>query len=311
MRTSVLAKTSAAFIAATSMLAVAVAAPEGKSREGNTPLVAQVIVARATNACFSEALRVTGYLVARELAVVQLAQGDRVIEVLAQEGTAVTLDQTLARVERQSLDPSKPGGGFKTDTIALKAPAAGVVITSTASVGSTFIPIQQAPLFLIAVDGEIELQAEVPSIHVPELSPGQTARIQIRDTRELSGRVRLLPAEIDQKTQLGEIRISLERDANLRFGMFARASIDAARSCGVSVPSSAVTYRTGGTTVQVVRDNVIETRNIQVGIHSGGSTEVRSGLAEGDVVVANAGTSLRDGDRVKPIDTDSTNAEAR
>ena len=79
-------------------------------------MVAQVIVARATSGCFSEALRVTGYLVAREQAVVQLAQGDRVVEVLAQEGTSVTLDQTLARVERQSLDPSKPGGGFKTDT---------------------------------------------------------------------------------------------------------------------------------------------------------------------------------------------------
>jgi multidrug efflux pump subunit AcrA (membrane-fusion protein) len=93
--------------------------------------------------------------------------------------------------------------------------------------------------------------------------------------------------------------------------MFARASIDADRSCGVSVPSSAVTYRTGGTSVQVVRDNVIETRNIQVGIHSGAATEVRSGLSEGDIIVANAGTSLRDGDRVKPIDADPTNAQAR
>jgi HlyD family secretion protein len=311
MKTSVLAKISAGLFGPISMMAAIVAAPEGKSQEGNAPLVVQVLVARATNGCFSEALRVTGYLVAREQSVVQLAQGDRVTEIFAQEGTSVTLDQTLARVERQSLDPTKPGGGFKTDTVALKAPTAGIVIASTAFVGSTFSPLQQAPLFLIAVDGEIELQAEVPSIHVPQLSLGQTARIQSRDTRELSGRVRLLPAEIDQKTQLGEIRVSLERDPNLRFGMFARASIDAARSCGVSVPSSAVTYRTGGTTVQVVRDNVIETRNVQVGIHSGGLTEVRSGLAEGDIVVANAGTSLRDGDQVKPSDADAANAEAR
>jgi hypothetical protein len=51
------------------MLAVAVAAPE----EANTPPIAQVIVVRATNVCFSEALRVNRYLVAREQAVVQLA----------------------------------------------------------------------------------------------------------------------------------------------------------------------------------------------------------------------------------------------
>ena len=119
MRTSVLAKIFAGPFAVIST--VAVAAPDGRSQEANTPLVAQVIVVRATSACFSEAVRVTGYLVAREQAVVQLAQGDRVVEVLAQEGNSVTADETLARVERQSLDPSKPGGGVKTDTLALKA----------------------------------------------------------------------------------------------------------------------------------------------------------------------------------------------
>ena len=84
--------------------------------------------------------------------------------------------------------------------------------------------------------------------------------------------------------------------------MFARATVNADRSCGISVPNSAVTYRTGGTSVQVVRNNVIETRSIKVGIHSDTDTEVQSGLREGDLVVANAGTSLSDGDKVKPID---------
>ena len=87
MRTSVLAKIFAGPFAVIST--VAVAAPDGRSQEANTPLVAQVIVVRATSACFSEAVRVTGYLVAREQAVVQLAQGDRVVEVLAQEGNSV------------------------------------------------------------------------------------------------------------------------------------------------------------------------------------------------------------------------------
>jgi multidrug efflux pump subunit AcrA (membrane-fusion protein) len=57
-----------------------------------------------------------------------------------------------------------------------------------------------------------------------------------------------------------------------------------------------------------VRNDVIETRNIQVGIHSDSDIEVRKGLSEGDLIVANAGTSLRDGDRVKPIDADSARA---
>ena len=36
------------------------------------------------------------------------------------------------------------------------------------------------------------------------------------------------------------------------------------------------------------------------------STEIESGLHEGDMVVANAGSSLRDGDKVTPIVADTT-----
>jgi HlyD family secretion protein len=275
----------------------------GAVRSADTPPPdAQVIVVRATNACFSASVRVTGFLVARSEAVVNLSQGDRLVEAVANEGDKVSADQTLARVERQSLDPTKPGA-TKTDMVALKAPAAGVV-TARNMPGSTMIPQPPRPLFVIAMDGEIELEAEVPSIHVGELATGQTARIQIRNMRELSGRVRLVPAAIDQRTQLGRARISVESDPSLRFGMFAQATIDADRSCGISIPNSAVTYRTGGTSVQVVRDSIIETRRIEVGIHTDSDTEVRNGLNEGDLVVANAGTSLRDGDKVKPIDSE-------
>jgi RND family efflux transporter MFP subunit len=161
------------------------------------------------------------------------------------------------------------------------------------------------PLFRIAVDNAIELEADVPSIHVPALAAGQTARAEIAAGRELSGQVRLVPAAIDQRTQLGRARISLERDPQLRLGMFVRATIDAKRSCGVSIPRSAVRYRTEGTSVQVVRDDTIETRSVQVGLNSDTNTEIVSGVRKGDMVVANAGSSLRDGDKVIPIVPDT------
>ena len=55
--------------------------------------------------------------------------------------------------------------------------------------------------------------------------------------------------------------------------------------------------------------NVIETRRVQVGLHSDTDTEIRSGLQEGDLVVANAGSSLRNGDRVTPIVAGSLRTE--
>ena len=262
---------------------------------------AAVTVVRAARACFTEAIRVTGYLVARQEAVVFLdLPGMKVSEVLVGEGDRVTSGQTLARLTRQSTEGPDPTAG-RSGANTVKAPAAGVITRSTAMVGATAGGFPTEPLFRIAVDNEIELEAEVPSVHVPSLAAGQTARIEISDDRELSGRVRRVPAVIDQGRQLGRARLSLERNPSLRPGMFAGATIDANRSCGISVPRSAVQHRTEGTSVQVVRDNTIEKRLVHVGLHSDTQTEIRDGLREGELVVANAGSSLRDGDKVKPI----------
>src|SRR5713226_2848914 len=287
-----------------------VATSPGWAETNSTP-GAQVVVVRATNACFTAAIRVTGFLVAREEAVVTLDMpGQRDVEVLVGEGDKVTNGQTLARLTRQSAEGPDAATAGKSSTT-LRAPAAGVVTRSTAVVGATASVMPTEPLFRIAVDNEIELEADVPSVHVPALSSGQTARVEIGDNRELSGRVRLVPATVDQRTQLGRARLSLERDPSLRLGTFARATADANRSCGISVPRSAVRYRTEGTSVQIVRADVIETRLVQVGFHSDNDTEIRDGLREGDMVVANAGSSLRDGDKVRPIVADAARTGQR
>jgi multidrug efflux pump subunit AcrA (membrane-fusion protein) len=281
--------------------------------EKDAPVDVQVKVIRVTPAWFTEEIRVTGFLVAREEAVVSLDMpGYKVREVLVGEGDRVSSGQTLVRLTRLPAEGVDPNADRRPPILPLKAPAAGIITHSTAVVGSTASPMQNEPLFRIAIDNEIELEAEVPSVHVPELQPNkQTARIEI-ENRQLSGRVRLVPGAIDPKRQLGRVRISLlERDSQLRLGMFGRATIEANRSRGISVPHAAVLYRSDGPRVQVVRGNVIETRPVQVGYHSDTDTEIRQGLREGDLVVANAGTSLRDGDQVKPVEADSTGTGLR
>jgi multidrug efflux pump subunit AcrA (membrane-fusion protein) len=280
-------------------VAVALAAGPAGAAEEAKPTGAVVIVARATKACFSASIQVTGFLTARREALVTLdADTYRVAEILAKEGDQVTAGQPLVRLARQE-GGAGTSGGVGPATASLRAPAAGTVTRATAVLGATASP-RAEPLFRIAIDGEIELEAEVPSIHVPKLAPGQTARIEVEDGRELSGSVRLVPAEINPMSQLGRVRVSIERDPSLRLGSFARATIDASRSCGVSVPKAAVQFRTEGTSVQVVRNRVVETRRVRVGLHSELNVEIREGVREGETIVANAGTSLRDGDQVQP-----------
>src|SRR5262249_15140129 len=230
---------------------------------------------------------------------------------MAKEGDEVSAGQNLVRLTRQEGGQGPPAGAppgappgaaaqqQMPSTMYLRSPAAGTITKGTAAIGATANP-RAEPLFRVAIDGEIELEAEVPSIHVPKLATGQTARVEIEDRRELAGFVRLVPAEINPMSQLGKVRVSVERDPSLRVGSFGRATIDASRSCGVSIPKAAVLYRTEGTSAQVVRDRTIETRRVRVGFHSDLNVEIREGIREGDIVVANAGTSLRDGDLVQP-----------
>src|SRR5437868_9866706 len=127
--------------------------------------------------------------------------------------------------------------------------------------------------------------------------PGATARIAVDNGPELGGRDRIVAPVIDPRTQLGKVRIAVFKDPSIKIGMFARATIDAARSCGVSIPRLAVDHLT----VQVVRDNVIEVRRVQTGLMSDTSVEIRDGVKEGEIVVANAGTSLHDGDKIRTM----------
>jgi hypothetical protein len=81
--------------------------------------------------------------------------------------------------------------------------------------------------------------------------------------------------------------------------------IKTGESCGVAVPLTAVLYGTGGTVVQVVRRQRIETKHVEVGLMFGGQVEIREGIAEGDDVVARAGALLREGDPVRPVTADA------
>jgi multidrug efflux pump subunit AcrA (membrane-fusion protein) len=279
--------------------------------EPGAPAGALVITVRATAACFSDQVRVNGYLVPRKVAVViPDSDGYKITDVLVTEGDQVISGQDLARLHRPASKDPRSGQPVPAKSLTLHAPSAGLIMASSAMVGAVASP-QAGPLFRIIVDNEIELQVDVPSLQVPKLRPGATARITVADGPERNGRVRLVEAEIDPRSQLGHARLSVDKDPRLKVGMFARATIDASRSCGISVPRAAVIYQTEGTSVQIVKSNKIQTRRVRLGLVSDNDVEITAGISDGDIVVANAGTSLHDGDLVKSIAEDGDQTQVR
>jgi multidrug efflux pump subunit AcrA (membrane-fusion protein) len=267
-----------------------------RPEEKETPNNAMVIVTKSTNACFSDLVRVTGFIVPRREAVVGVDQeGSKVSELLVREGDTVADNQELARLTPPPAQAASPAGSRPAPT-SLRAPAAGLVTQVNTIVGAPASP-QAGPMFRIAVNNEIDMDAEIPAVHMLKLNPGATVRISRDNGPDIVGRVRLVSPQIDRSSQLGHVRITLTSNPSLKIGMFAQASIDAKRSCGVAVPRTAIDHLT----VQVVKGNTVEMRKVRVGLVSDTSTEILEGLEVGEVVVADAGSSLHDGDKIKTM----------
>jgi HlyD family secretion protein len=286
----IVARTIASAMAATAAVAAAaVAQPSAGAAVGMA-----VTVTKASRTCFTDTLQVSGILVPREEVFVRPeTEGLQVSQILVEDGERVTAGQNLARLVR-------PEGQGPAASATVRAPAAGIVNHRGIRIGMT-ASARADPLFRIIVNGEVELQGDVPGTRIAKLAPGQTARVELAGVGEVTGRVRVVAPEVDLATQLGRTRISLGNDEKFKVGAYARAIVEVGRSCGATIPLSAVLYGPEGAIVQVVRDDRVETRRVRVGLLSGGNAEIREGLNEGDMVIARAGAFLREGDRVRPI----------
>ncbi len=142
----------------------------------------------------------------------------------------------------------------------------------------------------------------MPEFALPQLKPGAPARLEWEDGRVTQGAVRRVYPEVDRATRLGRVRIRLDADPALHIGAFARGRVEVARREGVAVPLAAVLYAADGSaSVLAVSDGRVSARNVETGLSAEGFTELRTGLAAGEAVVARAGSFLRDGDRVRPV----------
>jgi RND family efflux transporter MFP subunit len=227
-------------------------------------------------------------------------QREQVARTAEAQLTAAQDGLRVAEAERAQVEAQRRELTWRRARFEIRAPADGIVSRRMARVGG-YAAGAAEPMFRIVAKGEVELDAEVVETRLGAIGIGQRARVEAAGLGEVAGTVRLVSPEVDKSTRLGRVRIFLGDNPGLRIGSFGRASIATAASNGLAVPASAVLYGPRGPTVQVVRGNRVETRAIETGLAAGALVEVRKGLADGDLVVARAGTFLRDGDTVRPV----------
>ena len=75
----------------------------------------------------------------------------------------------------------------------------------------------------------------------------------------------------------------------------------AAPIAGVALPLTAVTFGDNGPTVQIVKDGKVQVRKVITGLIGTDQIEITQGVTAGETFVARAGSFVRDGDAVTPV----------
>jgi Cu(I)/Ag(I) efflux system membrane fusion protein len=171
------------------------------------------------------------------------------------------------------------------------APRDGVVLERNATEGMKMSA--GTVLFRIADMSTMWVLADVPEYELASIEVGQPATIRVRSLpgRTFNGRVVSIYPEVKKETRTTKVRIELPNpDDVLRHEMYADVEIAAGTGRSVvAVPDSAVIDT--GTRQIVILDRGegrFQPREVKIGTHGGGFTEIRSGIASGDRVVVAA-----------------------
>jgi RND family efflux transporter MFP subunit len=168
----------------------------------------------------------------------------------------------------------------------------GVVADITINEGQQLSTMTYADPAIVLIDPtEIEMKGVIDEIDVSKVKLGQEANI-ILDAlpeKELEGNVTFISSAgtVEAGVVFYKTTITLaDPDSDLRDGMSATAEIVVDRRDNVLlIPNRAIRGSRENPWVEVVTDSETEQREVSLGVSNGISTEVLSGLEEGEKVV--------------------------
>jgi Cu(I)/Ag(I) efflux system membrane fusion protein len=172
--------------------------------------------------------------------------------------------------------------------ITLYAPINGVIAELGVREGMTVM--SGAMLFRLVDLSSVWVNAEVPETQGAWLRPGTAveARVPGFPDQVFRGRVGAILPEVNAATRTLRARVELANPGGrLKPGMFATLGFaEGAGTKALLVPSEAV-IRTGERSVVIVAESEGRFRphDVELGVESGGKSEIRKGLSEGDKIV--------------------------
>ncbi|RPG96906.1 MAG: efflux RND transporter periplasmic adaptor subunit [Candidatus Pelagibacter sp. TMED165] len=150
---------------------------------------------------------------------------------------------------------------------------------------------------------KIVIDIKVPENYVGVLKPGLKAEITNSAFNKIfKGKVESISSRIDPSTRSILARILVD-NSNFEIipGQLMTVKVIYNEINQIGVPESSVTIQGDTAFVFVVNDNVAEKKNIKIGKRNFGKVSVNSGLDEGDVVISEGVSKVRNKVKVKII----------
>ena len=179
------------------------------------------------------------------------------------------------------------------------SPLAGVVAKRHVQPGEKVA--FDSPLVTVVDLRDLELQALVPAVDVPELALGMTVELAIDGfgERRFTGRIERISPATEPGTRAFLVYVGIPNaDRALRGGMFATGRIALAAQSGVpTLPATAVRTEAGQTFVWTIDGGKLARRNVVVGRRDDekGRVEIKSALPPGILVLAARFDNLKEG----------------
>jgi Cu(I)/Ag(I) efflux system membrane fusion protein len=174
------------------------------------------------------------------------------------------------------------------------APRSGVVVNRGISVGTSVDP--STTLLTIADLARVWVLAEVPEASITAVRQGSLARLDFPASGRapFTARVDFIYPTLTERTRTLRVRLSAANGGGtLRPGLYGTADFTAAGHDGLTVPRDAVVDTGQQQHVFVAVGDRFEPRVVTLGVQLADRVEIRSGLQEGEQIVA-AGVFLLD-----------------
>jgi len=208
--------------------------------------------------------------------------------------------QTRARIDQARADIANARVNVGYSRIA--SPIDGVVVSRQADVGYMTTP--GMPLLTIENSSRYQLEASVEESQLGKIRLHDQAHVTLEalDNKEVLGTVEEIVPTADPATRSYIVKIALLNidGAQLRSGLYGKARFIVGQRNVLAVPQRAVTQQGQLAGVFVVdQSGVARLRLVKTGKVVGDRVEVLSGLNEGEEIVSESTTALRDGIRVR------------